>query len=159
MGGWDQGLGNWGNKTINCTLKMLTRFALPRSVVSKLVSWTGLHTCMVDTRFIEWCHTVWANGEIIVKNWNSNLYKCSHIIVFNLFVCVYLFVVYCACWREQGWVCIMGGNVNQVALRAGYFAISVRDCGFHQQKKNNKQKQQQKNDNGGCFHYHAYVLP
>ena len=44
----------------------------------------------------------------------------------------------------QGWVCIMHGeNVNQVALRAGYFAISVQDCGFHQQKKQ-KQKQQQK---------------
>ena len=61
----------------------------------------------------------------------------------------------------QGWVCIMHGeNVNQVALRAGYFAISVQDCGFHQQKKTKtKTTAKKKNDNGSCFHYHAYVLP
>ena len=61
----------------------------------------------------------------------------------------------------QGWVCIMHGeNVNQVALRAGYFAISVQDCGFHQQKKKKKKNNsKKKNDNGSCFHYHAYVLP
>ena len=38
----------------------------------------------------------------------------------------------------------MGENVNQVALRAGYFAISVRDCGFHQQKKKTTNKNNNK---------------
>ena len=106
---------------------MLTWFTLPRSVVSKLVSWTGLHTSTVDTRCIEWCRTVWTNRKQLFNNRNSNLYHYwffSHIkndYIINplstcLFVCLYLFVVYCMCWREQG--LYHGKNVQPACIKS-----------------------------------------